>query len=189
MDTARWQRWQTLRPRLHRDGISLPAALLLKQLKSWLDSDELTVEDLLLDEHGAVFWLHLHHPAATILQLHCQPEPVTPGDDSLRLRYHLQADDMQPGLRGHLLGKAASLAANSGMATRLLQRLAASLPWLAIDQQHLTLHWRDIPAVQRWLHTTVLGYQPLQSWRIAAVHTCHDCLRLQLKRRQSDNQG
>lgn len=184
-----WQNWQRYRPRLHRDGISLPAALLLKQLKSWLDSDELILEDLLLDEHGAVFWLRVQHPTPTILQLHCQPDVAATDNNSLRLRYRLQADDSQPSLRGHLLGKAASLAANSGLATRLLQRLAAPLPWLAIDQQYLTLHWRDIPAAQHWLNATVLGYQPLAGWRIAAVHTHHDWLRLQLKRSQPGNQG
>lgn len=184
-----WQNWQRYRPHLHRDGISLPAALLLKQLKSWLDNDDLIIEDLLLDEHGAVFWLRIQHPAPTILQLHCRPETAAAGSDSLRLHYHLQADDSQPSLRGHLLGKAASLAANSGMATHLLQKLAAPLPWLAIDQQYLTLHWHDIPAIQRWLNATVLGYQPLTGWRIAAIHTRHDWLRLQLKRRQPGNQG
>ena len=189
MDTSRWQRWQTLRPRLHRDGVSLPAALLLKQFKSWLDSDELTVEDLLLDEHGAVFWLRLHHPTATILQLHCQPEPTPTGSDSLRLRYQLLADDSQPGLGGHVLGKIASLAANSGLATRLLQRLAAPLPWLSVDPQHLTLHWRRIPALQAWLARHSLGSQLAQQLTIHHLSTQHDALRLHVSRRAADRQG
>ena len=42
------------------------------------------------------------------------------------------------------------------------------------------------PSVARLLND---GYQPLAGWRIAAVHTHHNWLRLQLKRSQPGNQG
>lgn len=184
----RWQAWQDYRPRLHRDGVSLPGKLVLRQLKQWLDGERLSIDDLLLDEHGAVFWLTLHHPISTTLQLHCQPAAGGP-DGALHLHYQLKGDATQAGLRGHALAKLASVAGNSQMAANLLQKLAADLPWLTISPQHLTLYWRDITVLQQWLATLPLADKALSQLDIAALRTGDDHLRLQLKRRQPPNQG
>lgn len=184
----RWQAWQENRPRLHRDGVSLPGKLVLRKLQQWLNNERLSIDDLLLDEHGAVFWLTLHHPAHAILQLHCQPATGGP-DGALHLHYQIKGDPAQAGLRGHALAKLASLAGNSQIAANLLQRLLADLPWVSISSQHLTVYWRDITALKQWLHTVPLAGKTLNRFDIAAISTGDDSLRLRLKRRQPANQG
>lgn len=184
----RWQTWQQQRPRLHRDGVSLPGKLVLHKLQQWLNSEHLSIDDLLLDEQGAVFWLTLHHPARTTLQLHCQPAAGGP-DDALHLHYQLKGDPAQTGLRGHALAKLASLAGHSQMSTRLLQTLLADRPWISVSSQHLTIYWRDITALQQWLCKLPLAGKVLMQFDIAAISTGDDSLRLRLKRRQPANQG
>lgn len=184
----RWQAWQAQRPRLHRDGVSLPGKLVLRKLQQWLNNERLSIDDLLLDEHGAVLWLTLHHPVRTTLQLHCQPAADGP-DNALHLHYQIKGDPDQSGLRGHALAKLASLAGNSQIAANLLQRLLADLPWVDISSQHLTIYWRDIAALQQWLRQLPLAGKVLMQFDIAAIRTADDSLRLRLKRRQPGNQG
>lgn len=184
----RWHTWQQQRPQLHRDGISLPASTVLRQLQQWLNSERLQVDDLLLDEHGAVLWLTLHHPFHTTLQLHCQPAADGP-EGALHLHYQLKGDPTQTRLRGHALGKLATLASGSNMTTNLLQKLAAGLPWLTITPQHITLFWRDIRALQGWLAHTPLAALACRHLELAAVDTTADALRLRLKRRRHANRG
>ncbi|MFN4235970.1 MAG: hypothetical protein ACK4FZ_01830 [Vogesella sp.] len=184
----RWQAWQENRPRLHRDGVSLPGKLVLRKLQQWLNNERLSIDDLLLDEHGAVFWLTLHHPAHTILQLHCQPAAGGP-DGALHLHYQIKGDPAQAGLRGHALAKLATLASGSGVAANLLQRLTADIAWLQVSPHHITLYWRNIPALQDWLQRTRLATLACDQLDIGAVLTTEDALRLRLTRRQPANQG
>ena len=94
----RWQQWQSLRPKLHRDGASLPATLLLASLQQQLDSEQLRVVDLQLQPEECVLELDIQQPLRARLQLFFHFGELDWPRRTLLIHYRLQGTPQDNGL-------------------------------------------------------------------------------------------
>lgn len=192
--TPGWrERWQQLRPQLpalHRDGISLPAPLLLAQLRKALDGDELEVQALQLGDAGGELQLLLKKPGQRLLHIHFQFAPVDWPARRIDIHFSLNGgENRDPTLAGRALGKLVLLGLESGLGLRALQKLAAPLDWLQLQDGLASVHLQQIPAIARWLQQPLLGKPLAERLRLAAIDTTDGALRLRLARTAPIDQG
>lgn len=187
------ERWQQLRPQLpalHRDGISLPAPLLLAQLRKALDGDELEVQALQLGDAGGELQLLLKKPGQRLLHIHFQFAPVDWPARRIDIHFSLSGgENRDPTLAGRALGKLVLLGLESGLGLRALQKLAAPLDWLQLQDGLASVHLQQIPAIARWLQQPLLGKPLAERLRLAAIDTTDGALRLRLARTAPIDQG
>ncbi|MFC3627615.1 hypothetical protein ACFOKJ_15955 [Vogesella amnigena] len=187
------ERWQQLRPQLpalHRDGISLPAPLLLAQLRKALDGDELEVQALQLGDAGGELQLLLKKPGQRLLHIHFQFAPVDWPARRIDIHFCLSGgENRDPTLAGRALGKLVLLGLESGLGLRALQKLAAPLDWLQLQDGLASVHLQQIPGIARWLQQPVLGKPLAERLRLAAIDTTDGALRLRLARTTPIDQG
>ncbi|WP_174874531.1 hypothetical protein [Vogesella oryzae] len=186
------QRWQTLRtrlPTLHRNGIALPAPWLQSQLQAALDSEELCVEHLQFSADGGVLQLLLKKPGQRLLSIHFRFAPVDWAQRRIDIDFSVRGENRDPTLVGRALGKLMQLGLESSLGLRALQRLAAPLEWLVLQDNRCSVLLEKLPAVARWLQQPLLGKTLAERVQIAALETRDNALRLRLARIKSDNQG
>ncbi|MEQ6290732.1 hypothetical protein ACFPAG_08925 [Vogesella sp. GCM10023246] len=186
------QRWQTLNaslPALHRDGIALPAALLLPRLQAAIDSDELSVHDLQFTPQGGELQLLLKKPGRRLLRIQFRFAPVDWPQRRIDIDFTLQGENRDATLAGRALGKLMQLGLESGLGLRALQRLAAPLQWLVLQDGRASVLLEQLPAVARWLQQPLLGKPLAERLCIAAIDTTDNALRIRLARIKSQDQG
>ena len=186
----RWQQLSLLLPALHRDGISLPAPLLLAQLRKALDGDELAVQALQLDDSGGELQLLLKRPGQRLLHIHFQFAPVDWTAHRIDIHFSLSGgENRDTTLAGRALGKLVLLGLESGLGLRALQKLAAPLEWLELKDGCASVHLQRIPSISRWLQQPVLGKPLAERLQLRAIETTDNALRLRLARRKPHPQG
>lgn len=178
----RWQDFSTRLPALHRDGISLPAALLLPQLQKALDGDELAVEGLQFNDIGGELRLLLKKPGQRLLIIQFRFAPVDWPARRIDVDFSLQGENRDRSLAGRALGKLVQLGLESGLGLRALQRLAAPLGWLELQDGRASVHLQQIPFLARWLQQPLLGKPLAERLQLAAIDTADNALRLRLAR-------
>lgn len=146
-----WQRWQQQRPRLHRDGFSLPATVLLRALQKELDGEQYQVKALLLAPDACLLRLNISQPTASMLDIHFRITPLCANSHTLHVPYHLHGRCHDASLLRRSLGKLLWLAIHHGQNSQLLQTLAADLDFIDIYPDHLLVHLDRIPLLQRSL--------------------------------------
>lgn len=176
----RWQQWQSLRPKLHRDGASLPAALLLASLQQRLDSEQLRVVDLQLQPEESVLELDIQQPLRARLQLFFHFGEVDWPKRTLLIHYRLQGTPQDSGLIRRALGTLLLTALDAGLGSHLLQRLAAELAFLDIQPQHIVVHLDQLPPVPRWQEQSFPGKSLARHLQLKSITTPPDHLRLTL---------
>ncbi|MFC3532198.1 hypothetical protein ACFOLG_08375 [Vogesella facilis] len=186
------QRWQTLHaslPSLHRDGIALPVALLLPRLQAAIDSAELSVQDLRFTPQGGELHLLLKKPGLRLLRIQFRFAPVDWAQRRIDIDFTLQGENRDATLAGRALGKLLQLGLESGLGLRALQRLAAPLEWLLLQDGRASVLLDKLPTVARWLQQPLLGKPLAERLCIAAIDTTDDALRLRIARIKPQDQG
>lgn len=178
----RWQQWQTQRPRLHRDGISLPATLLLRTLRKQLDSDTVQVTHLALQPGESLLELTVQQPLTASLQLYFSFGEINWPARTLTIHYRLQGTPYDSSLIKRTLGTLLLATLDAGLGVKLLQRLAAELDFITIHPRHLTLHLDQLPLAARALEQDILGKPLARRLALTAISTSKDYLRLTLGR-------
>ncbi|MDC7699972.1 hypothetical protein [Vogesella indigofera] len=176
----RWQQWQSLLPKLHRDGASLPAALLLASLQQQLDSEQLQVLDLQLQPEESVLELDIQQPLRARLQLFFHFGELDWPKRTLLIHYRLQGTPQDSGLIRRALGTLLLTALDAGLGSHLLQRLAAELAFLDIQPQHIVVHLDHLPLATRWRTQTFPGKSLARHLQLKAITTPPGHLRLTL---------
>lgn len=176
----RWRQWQSLRPKLHRDGASLPAALLLAGLQRQLDSEQLQVISLQLQPQESVLELDIQQPLRARLQLSFHFGELDWPRRTLLIHYRLQGTAHDSGLIRRTLGTLLLTALDAGLGSHLLQRLAAELAFLDIQQQHIVVHLDQLPPFARWQTQPFPGQSLARHLQLKSVTTPPGHLRLTL---------
>ncbi len=176
----RWQQWQSLRPRLHRDGASLPAALLLAGLQQQLDGPQLRVLDLQLQPEESVLALEIQQPVHARLQLLFHFGDIDWPGRTLLIHYRLQGSAHDSGLIRRTLGTLLLTALDAGLGSHLLQRLAAELTFLDIQPQHIVVHLDQLPPFARWQEQSFPGKSLARHLQLKSITTPPGHLRLSL---------
>lgn len=180
----RWQHWQSRRPRLHRDGVSLPASLLLDALQKQLNGERLQVENLQLHPEHSCLTLLLQQPVAARLQLFFHFGAINWPARTVLIHYQLQGSRHDGNLVRRTLGTLLLVALDAGLGTRLLQNLTADLDYIDIQPQHIHIHLDRLPPAARWLEQDILGKPLAERIALRAISTPEHHLRLSVGRQR-----
>lgn len=175
--------WQQ-RPNLHRDGVSLQEAWLLRKLQQALNGDTLHVDGLSLLSRDSTLHLTAHQPLAARLTLHFDFLPIDWHSRQLRLRYHAQGEAISPSVTRRLLGGLLLGVLEGAFGHKALQQLAKPLDWLTLEQDIAAIDLQRLPALQQWLDYPLLGKPLGEHLSIKAIETSPGQLRIRLGRRQ-----
>ncbi|WP_287881150.1 hypothetical protein [Aquitalea sp.] len=187
-----WQRslirgWQQ-RPTLHRDGVSLQEAWLLRKLQQALDGDSLQIDGLSLLSRDSTLHLTIHQPLAARLTLHFDFLPINWHSRLIQLRYHVQGEAISPSTTRRLLGGLLLGAMEGAFGHKALQQLTRPLDWLTLEQDIASIDLTQLPALQQWLDYPLLGKPLGEHLIIKAMETCPGRLRIRLGRTANQTQ-
>jgi len=175
--------WQQ-RPILHRDGVSLQEAWLLRKLQQTLNGDSLQIDGLSLLSRDSTLHLTAHHPLAARLTLHFDFLPIDWNSRQICLRYHVQGEAIAPSTTRRLLGGLLLGVLEGAFGHKALQQLAKPLDWLTLEQDIAMIDLTRLPALQPWLDYPVLGKPLAAHLTIKTIETSPGQLRIRLGRSQ-----
>ncbi len=181
---SRLQRSWQQRPNLHRDGVSLQEAWLLRKLQQTLNGDSLQIDGLSLLSRDSTLHLTAHHPLAARLTLHFDFLPVDWNSRRICLRYHVQGEAIAPSTTRRLLGGLLLGVLEGAFGHKALQQLAKPLDWLTLEQDIAMIDLTRLPALQPWLDYPLLGKPLASRLTIKTIETSPGQLRIRLGRSQ-----
>lgn len=176
--------WQQ-RPTLHRDGVSLQEAWLLRKLQQALNGDSLHIDGLSLLSRDSALHLTAHQPLAARLTLHFDFLPIAWNSRQIRLRYHVQGEAVSPSTTRRLLGGLLLGVMEGAFGHKALQQLAKPLEWLTLEQDIASIDLTRLPALQQWLDYPLLGKPLGEHLFIKTIETSPGQLRIRLGRSKS----
>lgn len=179
---SRLQRSWQHRPSLHRDGVSLQEAWLLRKLQQALNGDSLQIDGLSLLSRDSTLHLTAHQPLAARLTLHFDFLPIDWNSRQIRLRYHVQGEAISPSATRRLLGGLLLGVLEGAFGHKALQHLAKPLDWLTLEQDIAYIDLQRLPALQPWLDYSLLGKPLGEHLAIKAIETLPGQLRIRLTR-------
>ncbi|NWK76349.1 hypothetical protein [Aquitalea sp. LB_tupeE] len=176
--------WQQ-RPTLHRDGVSLQEAWLLRKLQQALNGDALQIDSLSLLSRDSTLHLTAHQPLAARLTLHFDFLPIVWHSRQIRLHYHVQGEAISPSTTRRLLGGLLLGVMEGAFGHKTLQQLAKPLDWLTLEQDIATIHLDALDRVRQYLDYPLLGKPLAARLTIKAIETSPGLLRIRLSRSPS----
>ncbi|WP_199053435.1 hypothetical protein [Aquitalea sp. ASV15] len=183
--SSRLQRSWQQRPILHRDGVSLQEAWLLRKLQQALNGDSLQIDGLSLLSRDSTLHLTAHHPLAARLTLHFDFLPVDWNSRQICLRYQVQGEAISPSTTRRVLGGLLLGVLEGAFGHKALQQLTKPLDWLTLEQDVAMIDLTRLPALQPWLDYPLLGKPVSERIVIRALETSPGQLRIYLGRPQA----
>jgi len=173
--------WQQ-RPTLHRDGVSLQEAWLLRKLQQSLDGDTVQINGLSLLSRDSTLHLTTHQPVAARLTLHFDFLPINWHERQIQLRYHVQGEAISPSTTRRLLGGLLLGVLEGAFGHKALQQLTKPLDWLTLEQDIASIDLNGLSTLQQWLDYPLLGKPLGERLIIKAIETLPGQLRIRLGR-------
>ena len=177
--------WQQ-RPTLHRDGVSLQEAWLLRKLQQGLNGDSLQIDGLSLLSRDSTLHLTVRQPVAARLTLHFDFLPINWHNRLIQLRYHIQGEAISPSTPRRLLGGLLLGVMEGAFGHKALQQLTKPLDWLTLEQDIATIHLDALDSVRQYLDYPLLGKPLAARLTIKAIETSPGLLRIRLGRSPSE---
>jgi len=181
-----WQRLSAKLPIPHRDGVSLPPALLLTGLNRYLDSDQARADHIDIRDD----WLHLQltvtHPLHAELQLALRPADIDWPARRLTLDYTLTGHSTSPSRLKRLANSALLGRLDSRIGRQLLGQLLKDLPWLRLEGERLIVALDRVDTLNRWLESPLFGQNLADRFALAELRIENGALRLVMRRLRGD---
>jgi len=181
-----WQRLSTKLPIPHRDGLSLPPALLLSTLQNQLDPELARCESLSIDDEQMHRQLAVARPLHASLQLSLRPARTDWPSRTLILDYRLQGSSTSPSRLRRVVNDTLLGRLDSRIGRQLLGQLLKDLPWLRLEGEQLIVTLDRIDGLNRWLESSLFGQGLAEHFALTELRIESGALRLVVHRGQHD---
>jgi len=181
-----WQRLSTKLPIPHRDGLSLPPALLLSTLQNQLDPELARCESLSIDDEQIHLQLAVAQPLHANLQLSLRPARTDWPSRTLILDYRLQGNSTSPSRLCRVVNDTLLGRLDSRIGRQLLGQLLKDLPWLRLEGEQLIVTLDRIDGLNRWLESSLFGQGLAEHFALTELRIESGALRLVVHRGQHD---
>jgi len=181
-----WQRLSAKLPTPHRDGVSLPPALLLSTLQKQLDPELARCESLSIDDEQMHLQLAVARPLHASLQLSLRPARVDWPSRTLILDYRLQGSSTSPSRLRRVVNDTLLGRLDSRIGRQLLGQLLKDLPWLRLEGEQLIVTLDRIDGLNRWLESSLYGQGLAERFALTELRIESGALRLVVHRGQHD---
>lgn len=146
-------------PGFTRDGIDLPRALLLDELRKSVDSARVEVKDLVLTEEKGTVELLAHDTVDTLVSLDFRFLDVDWPHRTLWLEYSESSQSASDSLIGRIFGTIAISVFEAASGSGHVEAVAAGKPWFKVDGKRVGIMLDRIPALEKPLDTRIGRYK------------------------------